>query len=672
MRSINFALLFLLSAATASAQQPRTGETIEVTATRIAEDVSLVPASITIIDGDDLRVRNATDLSSALAGVAGVSSVQGSDAGPASSVPALWGLREVDAFLLVVDGVPWGGAFNPDTATVDLTDVDRIEIVRGAAPVMYGATSFVGVIQVIHRMAGATAAGARVSVGSFGGYGASAAVPLTTTALRQSLSASLDRRGFRDDRSAFDRAHLLYRAATEAFGGTWRGDLDATHLQQKPGSPHPRAGLTLTPLVPLDANANPRGARMDEDRIHGVLGYERKDWTTTIAWTRSNHRILRGFLLDPEMSGNNAEGFGQHRGITDIYFDSHVVRQINPGLRVVAGIDSLLGSARVSSDLFDYSTPVNGSFTAEPNEPDDHPRFRDRRNFSGLYGNAEWSATPQLRVSAGLRFNRTVESRATDEEGERRTTTRPSGVLGANWLVWQGGANTLTLFADYRNTFKPAALDFGPDSEADILAPETASSYEAGVKGSSGSRLRWQISTFLMDFSNLVVASSSSNGLPHLINAGHERFSGAEIEADWALATNLRWESGYSYHDARFRDFVQDFDGTPTQLAGRRLEMSPFHLVTSTLAYRPAAGFHANAGVQYTGSRYLNKRNTAPTGGYADWSAGLGYRTGRGDFRIDGRNLTDRRPPVSESELGESQYYRLPARSLELSYLLSW
>ncbi len=44
--------------------------------------------------------------------------------------PALWGLREFDAFLLVVDGVPWGGAFNPALTTLDLTNVERIDVLR--------------------------------------------------------------------------------------------------------------------------------------------------------------------------------------------------------------------------------------------------------------------------------------------------------------------------------------------------------------------------------------------------------------------------------------------------------------------------------------------------------------------------------------------------------------
>ena len=77
--------------------------------------------------------------------------------GPSSSVPSFWGLHEFDAFLLVVDGVPWGGAFNPAISTLDINDVDRIEVLKGSAPVMYGATSFVGVVQILHYPAGQAA-----------------------------------------------------------------------------------------------------------------------------------------------------------------------------------------------------------------------------------------------------------------------------------------------------------------------------------------------------------------------------------------------------------------------------------------------------------------------------------------------------------------------------------
>ena len=197
-------------------------EVIEVTATKIAEDVLLVPASVTIVDGDDLHARNARDLQTALALVGGVSIAPGGDAGPAGSIPEMWGLREFDAFLLVVDGVPWGGAFNPDTAALDMENIDRIEVVRGAAPVMYGATSFVGVIHVIHREPGAPAT-ARVSLGNLRSGGGSVSLPISqSAALRQSLNVSYDKQGFRDRGTNWDRAHALYRLASSLGGGTLR------------------------------------------------------------------------------------------------------------------------------------------------------------------------------------------------------------------------------------------------------------------------------------------------------------------------------------------------------------------------------------------------------------------------------------------------------------------
>ena len=130
---------------------------VEVVATRIPEAPHDVPASIEVISGDDLRARGAVSLKDAMSLAAGIAVAPGGDGGPASAVPEIRGLREFDAFLLVVDGIPWGGAFNPAVSTLSLRDVERVEILRGPAPVTYGATSFVGVINVVHKAAAASA-----------------------------------------------------------------------------------------------------------------------------------------------------------------------------------------------------------------------------------------------------------------------------------------------------------------------------------------------------------------------------------------------------------------------------------------------------------------------------------------------------------------------------------
>jgi outer membrane receptor protein involved in Fe transport len=85
------------------------------------------------------------------------------------------------------------------------------------------------------------------------------------------------------------------------------------------------------------------------------------------------------------------------------------------------------------------------------------------------------------------------------------------------------------------------------------------------------------------------------------------------------------------------------------------------------LVYAPPRGLVALAEVRLVGSRYLNKRNTALAPGYTEVSAGLGWRAAKWEARLDGRNLGDERAAVSESELGDAQYYRLPARRIELS-----
>ncbi len=148
-------------------------------------------------------------------------------------------------------------------------------------------------------------------------------------------------------------------------------------------------------------------------------------------------------------------------------------------------------------------------------------------------------------------------------------------------------------------------------------------------------------------------------------NFGSETSDGIEAEASWRLAPDLRVQGTYAYHDAVFGDYLADFGGpTPQQLQGNRVEMSAHHLASVGAVYLPSKGFNATLIVNYVGSRFLNERNTALADAYTTWSAGIGYRFGEAEVRIDGVNLNDTRPPVAESEIGDAQYDRNSARSV--------
>lgn len=663
---------------------PTYAETIQVTATRIPEDVDDVPDSVQVVTAQELRDRGATDLKSALALLAGIDIAPGGDAGPASSVPEFWGLKEFDAFLLVVDGVPWGGAFNPALGTLNLNDVERIEVQRGPAPVMYGATSFVGVIQVVRRAPGAKGGQVTGTGGSYGSGGGSLSFGLPTGAgFSSSVSGDFDRQGFKDDRTSFKKGHVLWRNLRSLSNGSFRFDVDATWLRQEPQSPTPRTGAILTPLVPIDSNQNPAGSFQDENRYFFNLGYDRTlsfaQWASTASYTRSNQDVFRGFLLDVSAEDPNANGFREKINVDDFYFDTHLAWTSAPDWKAVTGVDYLYGNGEASGGDFDYFVNLDGSnppVSAElPPAADIH--VSDKRKFFGLYAQGEWLPYPTVRIEAGARLNVTKESRQTStlelESGEldagqdERDTTRLGGSLGLTWTAYEQGTDTVRAFANWRNTFKPSAVDFGLDSEPEILKPETSNSFEGGVKSELlGRALRLELAAFLMDFNNLVI-SQEIDGLPALANAGQARLKGVELSADWRVASQLVARGSYSYHDARFRDYLTEFDGVPTQLSGKRLEMSPHGLAALALTWSPDEGVFGSAEMSYVGSRFLNKRNTALADHYATLAALLGYRHGHYEVRVAGRNLTDRRDPVAESELGEAQYYRLYPRRFDVS-----
>jgi iron complex outermembrane receptor protein len=666
---------------------PPIHEHVEVVATRAPEAPDTVPVSVDVIDGTELRARGITDLQGALALATGLDIAPGGDGGPASAVPGFWGLKEFDAFLLVVDDVPWGGAFNPALSTLDLHDVERIEILRGPAPVTYGATSFVGVIHVVHRPATTPTEDFTGRLGSYTSGGGSASFALPAGGWQSRLSVDGERQGFSDPRTSYRRGHARWRSSRALTNGRLWFTADATLLGQDPASPHPRVGTSLTSLVPLDANHNPGGSFFDDNRVMGAFGWTRgtggHTWTTMASVSRASQDILRGFLDAVDNVDPNARGLRETIDMTDAYIDSHANWALTPDVTLVIGGDYLHGNGHAHGADFDYQVPLNG-FVAVPVTPPSNldVQIDDRRDFAGAYVSTEWTPVPRLRIDGGVRLNITNEERGGDEGGGpppandagAQTHVRPSGSLGAIWSAWADGPDYVRLYTNYRDTFKPAAVDFGI-GEADtgegeaILKPETSRSIEGGLKIRAWQgRMTLDATAFLMNFENLVI-STTVNGLPALTNAGTQRFTGFETGASWYVPQFwLTARASYSFHDATFRDYVAEFDGVPTQLAGNQLEMSPRQLGSIGFIYAPPRGIVGSAELQIIGSQYLDKRNRSLQGGYATLGLGVGYRRGPWEVRIDGRNLTDERPAVSESELGDAQYYLLPARRVDASF----
>lgn len=123
---------------------------VVVTATRVPIAALDAPASVSVITGEQLRLRGSTSLAAALAGLPGFDFAQSGSFGATTSLFVRGG--ESKYVKVLVDGVPLndpGGAIDFGGLTTD--NVERIEVVRGPASVLYGADAVTGVIQVFTR-----------------------------------------------------------------------------------------------------------------------------------------------------------------------------------------------------------------------------------------------------------------------------------------------------------------------------------------------------------------------------------------------------------------------------------------------------------------------------------------------------------------------------------------
>ncbi|AOW13055.1 TonB-dependent receptor [Hydrogenophaga crassostreae] len=143
--------------------------TTVVTATRVAQPITDVVADVTIVDRAAIERSGATGLADVLGRLPGVSLARNGGLGATTSVYVRGAETRFTA--VFVDGVridsqsTGGASWN----AIPLSQVDRIELVRGPAAAVYGSDAMGGVIQIFTRKGEAGfSPSVEVGVGSYG------------------------------------------------------------------------------------------------------------------------------------------------------------------------------------------------------------------------------------------------------------------------------------------------------------------------------------------------------------------------------------------------------------------------------------------------------------------------------------------------------------------------
>lgn len=122
-------------------------DTMVVTATRTLKDLQQVPSSVSVITAQEIEEKNAMSVQEALQYVPGVYMNQAAQSGI-----QLRGFGS-DDILVLVDGMQMNTSYNGTVNfnTLPVENIERIEVLRGAASSIYGGYAVGGVINIITK-----------------------------------------------------------------------------------------------------------------------------------------------------------------------------------------------------------------------------------------------------------------------------------------------------------------------------------------------------------------------------------------------------------------------------------------------------------------------------------------------------------------------------------------
>lgn len=577
-------LLFLLPAALA-AQVPASDSVYEVapivvTAERLPLPMGVVSGSITVLRGDDLRARGVRSVADALREIPGAAVVPSGSFGGQTSLFLRGG--ESDHVKVLIDGVAVnqpGGAFNFNALTMD--DVERIEVVRGPASVLYGTDALAGVVQIFTRQGGGPlAVDAAVRGGSYGTRRGELAARGGPGRLAWSAGTSSERTdGTYDFNSrwrntvATGQLRFVLSPAT-TLRGTFRFGDDVYHYPTDGGG------------APVDSNTvnTHRATTASVGLDHRLDPALRVALTASLNAERQGSRDRRDNAADTAGYGFASRNDIEVRRHT---VDARVILAPSAAWSLVYGIEFRddREDRKEGYAVSNFGFGMDSSVTA----PVEHSRQDVGTYLQALLEPAEgWSVSGGLRLDDDEAFGQFVSSRF----GVVRRlgpSTRLRAAIGT-------GFKTPTLEETYGNT----AFSIGdPD-----LTPERSRSWEAGVEQAlMAGRLTLGAVWFDQRFRDLIQYGYVADGAPTYYNVAEATARGLEVNAVARPLARLSLTAGYTILHTEVTDPGFSTGDGDVFVKGKELIRRPSRQGRVGLAYLAFGRARLGGEVGFVGSR---------------------------------------------------------------------
>jgi iron complex outermembrane receptor protein len=171
----------------------------------------------------------------------------------------------------------------------------------------------------------------------------------------------------------------------------------------------------------------------------------------------------------------------------------------------------------------------------------------------------------------------------------------------------------------------PTTTELGnqPNGSAGLnrdLRPQYATTYETGLRGTLGARVRYDVAGFLTSVRDELIPFEvpGGNGRTYFRNAGRTRRRGVEVEASTDLR-GVALAATYTFSRFRFRDFAT----ATAQLAGKRIPGIPEHQLQGSATWRRGPFFGTLEALAKS-AVFVDDANTAHADPYVTVNARLG------------------------------------------------
>lgn len=519
-------------------------EKLIVTGTRIPTPIDQEGRSVSIVTAAEIELRQQRFVYDALQALPGIQVTRSGGLGALASV-SVRGL-ESDQTLVVQDGIvlnnpaSFGNSFN--FANFDTSDIERIEVIRGAQSTLYGSDAIGGIVNIVTKD-GAEGFGAsgRLEGGSFGTVQGAATVRGGDERLSGRATVSgITSRGFSN--------------ADEANGNTEDDGFDNLTVSAK---------ARYRPLDALEIEAVLRYQDSESEFDGFAFGVGPVDGDET---GKSESLTVGGFATLETLGGR----LGHRASVTYARTDQ---------LNLTGGAPSFdsLGT-RISYEYQGTARPLDALtlvFGAEydAQEATTAVGFGGNQEITTKSGYGLVQAAPHARVTltAGLRHD------ASSDFGSE-TTLSASGAIDLPAI----GA---VLRGSYSEGFRaPTAgeLGFNP-----ALFAEFSNGWDIGLERRFfEDRARLAVTYFQQKVDDLIAFDLAEFTF---VNIQAFETSGVEIAADLELRDNLSVNLGYTYLDA--------FNVSTTIAAGNQ----PNHSFNADIAWRPTDRLAVSATLTYNG-----------------------------------------------------------------------